>query len=146
MVRRHRQFEDVSTDSIRSTLSRLKKKKLAVKTSAGWSASNLALATLGSRSDFNKISRQATKNNQKGKSRGKEVDEDRMIVMYDIPEKLRSKRDRLRDGLKILGFKQKQQSVWIGPAPLPREFVEFLGELRILKYINFFQVKSEDIV
>lgn len=40
------------------------------------------------------------------------------VVMYDLPEKIKSKRDILRNWLKRLGFGQWQMSVWISPHPL----------------------------
>ena len=69
-----------------------------------------------------------------------------MIVIYDIPEKMRRERDWLRSELRVLDFKQIQLSAWLGPAPLPREFIKTLGDLKIIKYLNFFQVREEDVV
>lgn len=39
------------------------------------------------------------------------------IVMFDIPEKYRAKRDELRSFLKRIGFERLQQSVWVNPYP-----------------------------
>lgn len=135
MVREYRS-KNASRKSIQNTLYRLKKKKLITKTRTGWSASKSTQATLENRSSFYESHTDTAQKNNSNK----------MIVMYDVPEELKNKRDQLRDSLKILNFKQKQKSVWIGPAPLPKEFVKYLGDLRILKYINFFEVKEEDIV
>lgn len=44
------------------------------------------------------------------------------IVIYDIPEQHRSARNRVRRLIKQLGFKQKQQSVWVHPLPCLGEF------------------------
>lgn len=137
LVRKHKQYKNKPSASIRNTLTRLRKKGLVKKTQTGWSSSNLINSVLKNNiNELDKIKLQASKNKKNGE----------IIVMYDIPEYLRSKRDILRDGLKVLDFKQKQQSVWIGPAPLPEEFIKFINDLKITKYINFFKVKEEDIV
>jgi len=39
-----------------------------------------------------------------------------------------------------------QKSVWLGPIPLPKDFIENLSELDILQYLKFFKVKEKDIV
>ena len=69
-----------------------------------------------------------------------------LVVIFDIPESDRKKRDRLRGILEILGFECLQKSVWIGPAPIPKEFVEYLSQRQILRYIKFFKVEEKDIV
>jgi DNA-binding transcriptional regulator PaaX len=43
---------------------------------------------------------------------GPRQDGKRVYVMYDIPEKFRASRDRLRSILKRAGFSRYQQSVW----------------------------------
>lgn len=45
----------------------------------------------------------------------KKWDRNWYLVIFDIPEKLRKKRNILREKLKELGFGQLQQSVWISP-------------------------------
>lgn len=70
----------------------------------------------------------------------------RMIIAFDIPEHLRKKRDWLRIELAALGFIQLQKSVWLGPAPLPRSFIEAIVELEIVGYMKFFRATQQDIV
>lgn len=69
-----------------------------------------------------------------------------MIVAFDVPEKYRRKRDWLRVELAALGFKPIQKSVWFGPAPLPKNFVENLVEIHILQFIKFFKTREREIV
>jgi|SRR3989344_3468470 len=69
-----------------------------------------------------------------------------MIISFDIPEAERAKRNWLRVELKILGFSKLQQSVWFGPAPLPRRFVESLGRAGLLTYLKFFKASEYDVV
>ena len=37
------------------------------------------------------------------------------MLIFDIPERQRELRDKVRNTLKTIGFKQLQQSVWIYP-------------------------------
>lgn len=51
------------------------------------------------------------------------------VVIYDIPEKQRIKRDILRKWLKRFGFGQWQISVWITPHPIEEEANVFFDEV-----------------
>lgn len=61
------------------------------------------------------------------------------IVMYDIPFNKRSERDWFRSQLKKFNYSMIQKSVWVGPSPLPKEFLKYvksiglLNKLKILK-------------
>jgi DNA-binding transcriptional regulator PaaX len=54
-----------------------------------------------------------------------------LLVMYDISEDMKSQRDWFRRQLKNLGFIMIQRSVWVGPSPLPKEFLEYVKEIKI---------------
>ena len=69
-----------------------------------------------------------------------------MIIAFDVPEKYRRERDWLRIELKNLGFAMMQKSVWYGSSPLPQDFITSLDDLKILKFIKFFDVKEHEIV
>jgi len=56
------------------------------------------------------------------------------IIIFDVPEKLRGKRDLLRRELVGFGFRQLQESVWAYPYPLPQEFKDLWKETGIFKY------------
>lgn len=64
------------------------------------------------------------------------------IVIFDIPEEYRKKRDWLRESLIRLKFSMLQKSVWIGKNKLPQEFLTDLKELEILPYIEIFSVNK----
>lgn len=49
-----------------------------------------------------------------------------VIVLFDVEEKSRVVRDRLREKLRHLGFGMLQQSVWITPLPIGKEMIEFI--------------------
>jgi phenylacetic acid degradation operon negative regulatory protein len=51
------------------------------------------------------------------------------ILIFDVPENQRQKRDMLRAKLTDLGFHQLQKSVWITPYPIPEIFTEFLSDI-----------------
>jgi len=57
------------------------------------------------------------------------------ILIFDIPEKEKYKREALRVQLLGLGFKQLQRSVWVTPYPPPDSFSEFLANLRVRPYL-----------
>ena len=46
-----------------------------------------------------------------------------LIVMYDLPSHMRSERDWFRYQLKGFNYVMIQKSVWVGPSPLPKEFI-----------------------
>ena len=64
------------------------------------------------------------------------------IIIFDIPENQRKKRDYLRIELRALGFRPLQKSVWMGGGPLPMEFAEYLKDTRLLSYIHIFTIKN----
>ena len=66
--------------------------------------------------------------------------------MFDIPETKRVDRNWLRTQLRKIDFMMVQQSVWLGPAPLPQALVSALKDLGLLEYLKFFEVKEKDII
>ena len=135
LVRRKPALKKTSSQTVRNTLTRLKKQGLVSHSSGGWSSAKMPQVRLRKAEltlpEKKKRSRQ---------SRGE------MVVVYDIPEVYKVKRNWLRSSLVILGFRQLQKSVWVGPAPLPGEFIEQIGRSGMLEYTHFFQVKKRDIV
>lgn len=58
------------------------------------------------------------------------------LLMFDIPEDERKKRDRLRVQLIAVGFKPLQKSVWIGGCPLPEDLLKEWDTLGLTSYIH----------
>ncbi len=58
------------------------------------------------------------------------------IVTFDIPEKIRGKRDWLREQLFACGYRLLQRSVFVGTRPLPDAFIRRVDEMRIGKYLH----------
>ena len=63
-----------------------------------------------------------------------------IIVAFDIPEIERRKRAWLRAVLKKLGLEMVQKSVWFGRVKLPKEFLDDVLRLRIIDYLEIFEV------
>ncbi|MDP3766999.1 MAG: hypothetical protein Q8S13_03210, partial [Dehalococcoidia bacterium] len=66
----------------------------------------------------------------------------RRIVVFDIPERERKKRDTLRLELMAAGFMPLQKSVWCGGRPLPQDFLELIDALRLRPYVHVFSVRA----
>lgn len=62
------------------------------------------------------------------------------LIIYDVPERERKKRDIMREHLMACNFKQLQKSVWIGYNPLPKDFIDFLDNLEMKQKVHIFSV------
>lgn len=56
-----------------------------------------------------------------------------VIVIFDISEKSRSVRERLRSKLKSLGFGMLQKSIWISPLPIGKDMKEVIESIGLSK-------------
>lgn len=65
-----------------------------------------------------------------------------VIVVFDIPERERKKRDWLRSALKNIGFQLIQKSVWMGKVKIPKEFLDDLKELRLVEFVEIFEISK----
>lgn len=133
----HKRNKEISDSCLRSTLSRLKKNGLIEnkKDSGLWKVTAVGQRKLAKVKFLKKIfDKPKNKSNRK------------MIIAFDIPEIRKRDRDWLRLGLLNLDFKMMQKSVWLGPAPLPKDFIESLIVAKIMPYIKFFEVKKTDII
>jgi phenylacetic acid degradation operon negative regulatory protein len=126
---------EIKEQTLRTTLSRLKKQGLLKNENNFWKITKEGLHYLkkiSARNHHFKIPfNSSTKN---------------MIVIFDIPELHKKKRDWLRIELINLGFSMLQKSVWFGPSPLPKEFVKYVNEINVLPYIKFFKAEEKNIV
>jgi len=64
------------------------------------------------------------------------------IVIFDVPEDRRAKRDTFRIRLKKLGFLELQKSVWISPIDYEREINYLAKAFDIVKYAKFIVADS----
>lgn len=54
-----------------------------------------------------------------------------LIVMYDIPHDMKKERDWFRRQLIKFDYVMIQKSIWVGPSPLPKDFIDYLKEIKI---------------
>jgi DNA-binding transcriptional regulator PaaX len=52
-----------------------------------------------------------------------------LLLIYDIPHAKKKDRDWFRRQLKNFDFVMIQKSVWVGPSPLPEEFLDYLKKI-----------------
>lgn len=72
----------------------------------------------------------------------KEKDDGLNLVIFDIPETHKRKREWLRGSLMALDFKLLQKSVWIGNNKVTEEFIQDIRTLGLLDFIHIFRVKK----
>lgn len=65
-----------------------------------------------------------------------------IIVVFDIPERERKKRDWLRSALKNIGLKLVQKSVWMGKVKVSKDFIDDLSELKLIDYVEIFEISK----
>jgi|SRR3989344_1985559 len=63
-----------------------------------------------------------------------------LILMYDIPHTRKKERDWFRRQLKNFDFVMIQKSVWVGPSPLPVEFISYLKRIGLQKEFKTFKL------
>lgn len=66
------------------------------------------------------------------------------IVLFDIPEHYRTKRDKFTRGLKVLGLYQLQKSTWLHPYPCRSEISALAVDIAVDSYITFLEVDKID--
>ncbi len=123
-------FKKYSPDSVRQALYRLEKYGYVEKT-----ANSVQLLPQG-RDYVQKKIASLKKFNPKGEiSKNKNL-----IVMFDIPDNKKAERDWFRWHLKKFGYVMIQKSVWVGPDPLPKEFVEYVKSLDLAHCVKKFKL------
>ena len=130
-------YQKLKEQTLRTTLFRLKKRGLVKNETAIW-----IITKKGKKYLKNKlISKIPHFKHFKIKSEKRN-----MVIVFDIPELRRKQRNWLRAELVALDFIPLQKSVWLGPAPLPKEFIKYLSETNLLQYLKFFKAAEEDII
>lgn len=62
------------------------------------------------------------------------------IVIFDVPERDRRKRDWLRTQLLACDFKPLQKSVWTGTRPLPEALIEEIDALDLSTHVHIMSI------
>ena len=65
-----------------------------------------------------------------------------IIVIFDIPEKERWKRNWFRRVLWVIGFTKLQQSVFVGHYTIPKQLLIDVEKLSLRRCVHFFTVKN----
>ena len=68
------------------------------------------------------------------------------LVIFDIPERERRKRDTVRAELIACDFHQLQKSVWIGDCPLPEHFITLLDDFQLKGKIHIFSIREHGTI
>lgn len=113
----------------RTTLSRLHKNGLVFKKSEKWVLTEKGKEYLNTKKgllNFNSDFKPSAPKN--------------LLLIFDIPESRRSERQWLRLHLKKFKYFMIQKSVWVGPSPLPSEFVSYLKEIKLQSCIKRFKL------
>ena len=63
-----------------------------------------------------------------------------LLVMYDIVDVKKKERDWLRRHLRKFGYAMIQRSVWVGPSPLPEDFVVYIKKLGLRANVKKFKL------
>lgn len=63
-----------------------------------------------------------------------------LLVLFDITEDRKSERNWLRRHLRKFGYKMIQRSVWVGPSPLPKEFIAYIKKIKLDDSIKTFKL------
>lgn len=128
------QFHNFDMAAFRNALHRLKKDGLIQNT--GWGIWGI---TKKGKSHSSYFERMKAYERFIGENKNKQPD---AIVIFDIPEMQKKKREYLRLELIALGFNMLQKSVWIGKGPLPMEFIEYIKEMQLWRFLHIFTIKA----
>lgn len=125
---------DFDAENFRNILSRLKRDKLVEKAGYGfWKT------TKKGENQANFLHKYYKYEEFKNKNRDKRPN---TIITFDVPELNRKKRDYLRLELVAMGYIPVQKSVLLGHSPLPKEFLDYIRDLKLSGYIQIFTVKE----
>ena len=69
-----------------------------------------------------------------------------LILMYDVIEEKKKERDWFRRQLKNFDFVMIQKSVWVGPSPLPRDFLDYLKRIGLQKEFKTFKLAKSYVL
>ena len=70
---------------------------------------------------------------------GKEAPKN-LVVMYDIPSDKKKEREWFRRHLRRFNFEMIQKSVWVGPSPLPEDFLDYVKSIDLKDKLKTFKL------
>ncbi|MEI7689168.1 MAG: CRISPR-associated endonuclease Cas2 [Candidatus Nomurabacteria bacterium] len=96
---------------------------------------------------LNKKGRDLINTNKKQQLRNFKVTENKgpknLLLLYDIPEDKKNERDWFRKTLIKFSFIMIQRSVWVGPSPLPKEFLDYVKSIGLKDSIKTFKLEND---
>lgn len=116
-------------ESLRSTLDRLRRNGYIARDERGYCLTSKGRKFYKNRLEFRNFTHEFPKDSPKN-----------LLVMFDVPQERNSHRDWLRKQLKMFNYMMIQKSVWIGPSPLPKEFVAYIKEIGMKDNIRTFKL------
>src|SRR3989344_6455504 len=63
-----------------------------------------------------------------------------LLIMYDIPEGRKAEREWFRFHLKKFNYEMIQRSIWVGPSPLPEDFLNYLKDIKLKSCVKTFKL------
>ncbi|MBI2627663.1 hypothetical protein HYW72_01900 [Candidatus Nomurabacteria bacterium] len=63
-----------------------------------------------------------------------------LLLMFDIPEVKKAEREWFRFHLRLFSYEMIQKSVWVGPSPLPKDFIDYVKEIKLQECIKTFKL------
>lgn len=123
-------FKNRPFGSMRTTIYRLNKDNLIKKQGSGW-----FITPAGRKYTYKKLNslQEFLSPKQKDNIRN-------LIVMFDVPESKKAEREWLRWHLKKFNFLMIQKSIWVGPSPLPEEFLNYIKKIGLKESIKTFKL------
>lgn len=126
-------LKDRSKSSVTSAISRLKQKQFVT-----FEGKHLVTTTKGKQYLKTRRARLQMFDSPFSKGASKNL-----LVMFDIPEARKSEREWFRKQLREFDYEMIQRSVWLGPSPLPKEFVVYVQSIGLSKSIKTFKVSRQ---
>ena len=119
-------------ESVKSSISKLKKKGYVEKNQLGW-----FLTQKGKRYFERKYNSFPQFDSPFSKKDSKDL-----LVMFDIPETKKAEREWLRWHLKKFNYVMIQRSVWRGPSPLPKEFLDYIKRTGLRENLKMLKISK----
>ncbi len=72
----------------------------------------------------------------------KENDPKNLLIIYDIPQDRTKERNWFRRALRKFNFVMIQRSVWVGPGPLPEDFLRYVKAIKLGENFKTFKLEK----
>lgn len=122
-------FWEDNKNSYRSTLSRLHKIGLVERKNNYWVITKLGKAYCKQNKRLLNFNSPFQKTSPKN-----------LLLMFDIPESRQTERKWFRKHLIKFSYFMIQKSVWVGPSPLSKEFLDYIKKIKLNSCIKIFKL------